>query len=346
MSYITNFNIKKDLLNFDLNNQLNKINISLANAIRRTIISDINTYIMDEKTVNFYTNNSILNNEFLGHRLALIPIISNLSNINYEKLIISCNKSNNSENIESVYVHDFICTNSETNEIIDNDILFKYPNILFSKLKYNQQLMFEAKLIKNNSENGGSFYCPVSTCIYCFKIDEMQVNQATEKMNDQEKQSFNTLQNQRLYELNNDGNPNVYQFFIESIGFYDPKYILLSGLKLLIDRLNNLKVEFRNKDSKNVVLAENDENQDFFYFLINNENETLGNLLSTYITYDKNVFYCGYVIEHPLKKNFLFKIKLNENNNLENILLIIEKNIDYISDILNSIEKEAEMIKN
>ena len=68
--------------------------------------------------------------------------------------------------------------------------------------------------------------------------------------------------------------------------------------------------------------------------------------MSTYITYDKNVFYCGYVIEHPLKKNFLFKIKLNENNNLENILLIIEENIDYINDILNSIDKEAEMIKN
>lgn len=307
MSYITNFNIKNDLLNFDLDNQSDKINISLANAIRRTIISDISTYTIDEKTVNFYTNNSILNNEFLAHRLALIPIISNLPNMNYEKLLISCNKINNSENIESIYANDFICINSETTEVLENDILFKYPNILFAKLKYNQQLIFEAKLIKNNSENGGSFYCPVSTCIYCFKIDEKQVNQATEKMTAQEKRSFNTLQNQRLYELNNNGNPNVYQFSIESIGFYDHKYILLSGLKLLIDRLNNLKVEFRNKDSKKVVLAENNENPDFFYFLIDNENETLGNLLSTYITYAKNVFYCGFVIEHPLKKNFYLK---------------------------------------
>jgi DNA-directed RNA polymerase II subunit RPB3 len=345
MPYITNFKIKEDLLNFDLNNKSNEINISLANAIRRTIISDISTYTIDEKTVNFYTNNSILNNEFLGHRLALIPIISNLENINYEKLIISCNKSNDDENIQNVYVKDFICTNNETGEIIGNDTIFKYPNILFSKLKYNQQLMFESKLIKNNPEHGGSYFCPVSTCIYSFKIDEEQVKKATEKMTLEEKRSFNTLQNQRLYELNADGNPNVYQFAIESIGFYEPKYILLSGLKLLIERLNNLKLEFRNKKSKKVILAEDDENPDFFYFLIDNENETLGNLLSTYITYDKNVFYCGYVIEHPLKKNFLFKIKLKENNNLDNVLLIIEKNIDNINNILNSIEKEVE-IKN
>ena len=340
MSYITNFQIKEDSLNFDLNNQTNKINISLANAIRRTIISDVSTYTIDDKTINFYSNNSILNNEFLSHRLALIPIISNLENINYEELIISCNKSNESENIENIYVKDFLCKNSVTDEVIENNVLFKYSNILFSKLKYNQELIFEAKLVKNNSENGGSFYCPVSTCIYSFKIDEEQVKKVTEKMTYEEKRSFNTLQNQRLYELNNEGNPNVYQFSIESIGFYEPKYILLSGLKLLIDRLNNLKLEFRNKKSKKVVLAEDDENPDFFYFLIDNENETLGNLLSTYITYDKNVFYCGYVIEHPLKKNFLFKIKLKENNNLDNILLIIEDNIDIINNILSSIEKE------
>jgi DNA-directed RNA polymerase subunit L len=76
--------------------------------------------------------------------------------------------------------------------------------------------------------------------------------------------------------------------------------------------------------------------------LIDDENETLGNLLSTYITYDENVFFCGYIIEHPLKRNVLLKIKLKNDNNLENVLLIIEKNIDHINTILNSIQKEVE----
>ena len=342
MSYISNFKVKKDFLNFDLNNKSNEIKISLANAIRRTIISDISTYEIDEKTVIFYTNNSILNNEFLAHRLSLVPIISNIENMNYDKIIISCNKNNDNENIESIYVKDFVCTNSDNNEVIENELIFKYPNILFSKLKYNQELIFEAKLIKNNAENGGSCFCPVSTCIYTFKIDEMLVKKAHEKMTSEEKRSFNTLENQRLYELNAFGNPQVYQFSIESIGFYEPKHILLLGLNLLIENLNNLKLEFKNKKSKKVVLAENEENPDFFYFLIDDENETLGNLLSTYITYDENVFFCGYIIEHPLKRNVLIKIKLKNDNNLENVLLVIEKNIDYINTILNSIGKEVE----
>ena len=76
---------------------------------------------------------------------------------------------------------------------------------------------------------------------------------------------------------------------------------------------------------------------DFFYFLINEENDTIGNLLQSYINNNQNIFYCGYVIEHPLKHNFLLKLKLKENNNYENNILVIEQSIDEITRILNEI---------
>jgi hypothetical protein len=37
-------------------------------------------------------------------------------------------------------------------------LLFPYPDILFSKLKMNQKLAFEAYLNKNNEDLGGAFY--------------------------------------------------------------------------------------------------------------------------------------------------------------------------------------------
>ena len=129
MPYISNLKISDDLISFDLDNKTGDIKISLANAIRRTITSDIYVYTIDENNIEFFENTSMLNNEFLKHRLSLIPIISDLENINYENLIISCKKNNGSEYIENIYVNDFVCKDITNNTIIENEKIFKYSNI-------------------------------------------------------------------------------------------------------------------------------------------------------------------------------------------------------------------------
>ena len=316
MPYISNSSVNDNVILFDLNNNKNNIKISLANSIRRTIISDIPTYIIDPKNITFFENTSMLNNEFLKHRLTLIPIISDNTDINYDNLIISCKKKNDSENMESIYASDFVCKYTEDVKVIDNNLIFKYPSILFGKLKNDQYISFESKLDKNNAENGGAFYSTVSACLYTFKFND----------------------DERLYEKNNNGEPNVYVFKIESIGFYSPLKITLMGLDLLITRLNSVKNEFLNNDSKKII--RNIDISNFYSFLIDNENDTIGNLLSTYITYDKNVMYCGYIIEHPLKKNIILKIQLKEDNNIENIIKTICDNIDIITQILDDIKSE------
>lgn len=339
MSFISNIKIDNESISFDLNNDSKEFKTSFANSLRRTIISDIYTYAIDDKNIIFYENTSMLNNEFLKHRLSLIPIISNLENINYDNLVISCKKTNNGENMENVYVSDFICTENE-NKIIDNSIIFKYPNILFSKLKNGQLLSFESKITKNNSYYGGSFFSPVSICLYTFKVDDMIVKDITKEMTEIEKQTFFTQDVERVYKKNEIGEPYAYQFKIESIGFYDPQNIFLLGINSLKDRLNTLKIELRNKKSKKISILDNDEHPDFFEFSIDYENETIGNLLSTYITYDPNVFYCGYVIEHPLKNNIIFKIKLKTNNNIDNSIKTIEDMIIYLVSLLDKISDE------
>ena len=46
----------------------------LVNAIKRVIISDVNTYAVD--TVRFFKNESVMPDEFLAHRIGLVPIYS------------------------------------------------------------------------------------------------------------------------------------------------------------------------------------------------------------------------------------------------------------------------------
>ena len=337
MSLVSDFITNNDSLTFNLNNSSKKIKISLANAIRRIILSDVYTYTIDENQITFFDNTSILDTEFLKSRLALIPIVSNIEEFDYDNIIIGCKKENSDEHMISVYAKDFYCKDIIKNENIEISRIINYPDILFAKLAHNQNFSFESKLNKNNQTNGGSSHCPVSSCVYTFKIDNTMTEEITKEMDTLQKRSFMTQDVQRIYERNEIGEPNVYQFLIKSIGFYSSKEILLFSIESLLNKLVLLKKEFRETDGKKIVSVDNSDNLDFFIFLIDDENDTIGNLLQSYINNNQNIFYCGYVIEHPLKKNFLLKTKLKENNNYENIILVIEQSIDEIISILNEI---------
>ena len=62
------FKIEKDKIRFNISG----IDVGLANALRRIIISEIPTMAIE--SVTFYENSSILDDEFLALRLGLIPI--------------------------------------------------------------------------------------------------------------------------------------------------------------------------------------------------------------------------------------------------------------------------------
>ncbi len=345
MSFITNLNNdeKNNRISFSLKNN-DKIKISFANALRRIMISNIHVHIMGKTT--FYDNNSMIDNEFLEHRLKLIPIncdyidsiSKNYDNI-YENIVISCKKQNdNNENLISVYPSDFVCKIGDVE--LENSKIFPYPNILFGKLKMNQKISFETRLVKNNQEYGGSFYEPVAQCVYTFGIDEKKSTEMMSTMTEEEKAKFSTLDVQRVYAKTDNGEPELYNFDFISIGFYPCIYILKKGIEILTNKLLFIKNEMKKNNSVKVYIYQNKENINFINFDINDENDTIGNLLSTYLTANNEVFYSGYIIEHPLKKNFILKVQLKENNSVENIIAKNTEIIDLLLSYCNDISKE------
>ena len=72
---IDNISESGDILSFTLSG----VNVSLANALRRTILSDIETVIFktapqEENNAIIYANTTRFNNEILKQRLGCIPI--------------------------------------------------------------------------------------------------------------------------------------------------------------------------------------------------------------------------------------------------------------------------------
>jgi len=62
--------LKKDRVNFVLEN----VDISFANSFRRVMMADIPTVAID--MVEFETNTTVLPDEFIAHRLGMIPLVS------------------------------------------------------------------------------------------------------------------------------------------------------------------------------------------------------------------------------------------------------------------------------
>ena len=100
-----NFLLKSDLSTFSTNNQWRPefkkliqqskyLDTSFVNGIRRYAISKINTVAFDysptpqiKDYIVFEKNNSNMNNDFIGHRIGLLPI--NIIGVKYVLMVLS-----------------------------------------------------------------------------------------------------------------------------------------------------------------------------------------------------------------------------------------------------------------
>ena len=80
---------KNRITTFTLSNK-DGLDTSIINSIRRIMINEVPTVGFDTETsrnVNIISNNSVLHNEYLEHRIGLIPLLINPSNYNHMDLL-------------------------------------------------------------------------------------------------------------------------------------------------------------------------------------------------------------------------------------------------------------------
>jgi len=130
-------NNKEEQLTFTLEN----CNVSIANAIRRIVLSDVNTYVFKtfphaENRANFTVNTTRLHNELLKQRLGCIPIhhihtIQGFQN-DYKNYIVEVDVKNESDTIRYVTTEDFKVKRAKNIEKSggshddDDDVVYEY----------------------------------------------------------------------------------------------------------------------------------------------------------------------------------------------------------------------------
>ena len=112
---------------------LEKTNVSVANAIRRTILSDIKvvclkTNNITDNLINIHTNTTRLNNEITKHRLSCIPVHIKEWNESLENLELEVNVENTTDSLKYVTTGDFKIKDKNTNKYLsDSEVLKIFP---------------------------------------------------------------------------------------------------------------------------------------------------------------------------------------------------------------------------
>ena len=360
---ITNIKHYKESITFDLEN----CNPSLSNALRRLIITEIPTVSFEtndyiNSSLKVIENTSSLTNELLLQRLGLIPIYFNdIKTYDPEKYKFILDIQNKGQEIIDVTTKHFKIINLETNKEEDNNTFFKVNEItkdplLLIRLKPSPNNDGEKVLIEGKSAIGiGKThirYSPVSNVCFINKKDPQKVQMALDKYliekkdtgtTDSLKKTFMLEEADFHYYTNENDDPNMFEFTIESCGVLEPMKILLEAIRQLKNKIilfnEELNKTLSNKDSTiKIKTAESImESTDIF---IHEENHTLGYILQSYIyettkSSEKDIF-IGYMNPHPLENLIKLRINLTDINQIKTILKTTTEHIIYICDSLTS----------
>jgi DNA-directed RNA polymerase subunit L len=338
----------------------------MVNAIRRIILSEVETVSFDtddyeNSDLKVIKNTSSLHNEFLLHRIGLIPInIMDVNGFNPDDYKFILKKENNGNSEIDVTTKDFVVQNLKTGKNENTTKFFPAnpltgDNILITVLKNNptgdgESINIEGKC-SIGTGNQNSRFSPVSNVLFINKRDNERVQKAfeekynsmTDKPGTEElkilAKRFDLEEGDRYFYTDEDGNPNTFDFVIESIGVIPPMDILKRALKKLIDKLTkfiqNLDLTLNSKESP-ISIREADSVMKGIDITIENESHTLGFLLQTYINKLNEGLFVGYMNPHPLEKKI--KIRINFNDEDINVMKdIMDKTVIYLLDTLNKL---------
>jgi DNA-directed RNA polymerase alpha subunit len=320
MAKVNNLKQSKDKYSLNFNIDINDGDLSLANSLRRTILSDVETYAFDE--INITKNTGVMNNDFLKSRIELIPIIYNFKD-NLDDVVFKLNIKSTEPN-QRIYSKDIIASN--------NKIYFD-KEILLNSLKMDEELEFEAKLKKGTAKQHAKWnqICDLS---YQFKEDDTK-NKSIVKKDGEINKSFPN-EKQRNYLLNKFNNPTTVLFGMESNENVDCKIYALKAVEALINKLNFIKESIKNENKSKVNIVEYIPIKNTFDYHIVDENHTIGNLLMNYCGLHKNILSSSY--QQFSNINNVVALRLISNGN-EPCTKILNYVIDTILTNLNNIKK-------
>lgn len=304
----------------EFNIEGDNIDYHIINTLRRIVLTEVPIYAYTQ--FKFNKNNSIFHNNFLKNQIKNMPVWGIENTIDFFEEVSKKDIENN-EDVE------------EFEDNVDLNIEKKVDSTSLQQLTMYVDYENKSNDVETVTSDIAKFYFsqkqienPYNTPIPIVKLQPNQkINFSVVTMIGIEKQSaiFSPV-SICVYEQIKE---NEFRFIIESRGQISERRILEVAL---------ININKKLKDILN-QMPENDKDEGEIQ--INNEDHTVGNLLSYGLQNSKKVKFAGYYMQHPLEKRVMIKYKLNSGKFKEILKDVIE---DFIN-IFNKISKEIESTK-
>ena len=360
----------EDTLKFTLRN----VNLSIANAIRRTILSDIPLVIFktspyEENKATIIKNTTRLNNEIIKQRLSCIPIhIKEPEGFPFKNYIMEVNVENITDTVMFVTTENFIIKEITTGKVLDqaktreifpaND----YTGYFIDFVRLRPKVFEDTPGDKNTGEKihltcefsigtakeDGCFNV-ASTCSYGFTVDDVARDAVLQKeiqtWKDEGKKAeeidFETknwllLDGMRIYKKDS------FDFSIQSVGIHSNYELLDKACDILIKRLDNLdgiietdKLEITN--SLNTL-------ENSFDIILVDDDYTIGKIIEYFLYtkfYETNILtFCGFKKYHPHDPNSTIRVAYKDAVEKSSIKGHLKECIDGAKQVYSKIKKE------
>ena len=363
---VTNYRNEDEMLLFTLKNT----NVSIANGLRRTILSDVPTVVFrtfpyKKNLADFKVNTSQLNNEILKQRLSCIPvhIVNDKFDINNLEVIVD--KKNTTNDMMYVTTKDFKVKDLATDKFVTEEVrdaMFP-PNkitgdyIIFARLRPKisnellaEELSLRAKLTYGNAKESGAFNV-VSICTYQYTPDLVRQDEIMkDKFDDVEEtdgEENKDIESEKLNWKNHDSEriyiEDSFDMKVKTVGVFKNEIIVKKACDIIMNKLKSIKKEIMDNElevEKSISTIPNS-----FDITLKNEDYTIGKIIE-YVLF-KNYFqsgeitYSGFRKNHPHDPHSIIRVAFDETEvEKTKIYNMIDNCCDIGIEIYNSIRKD------
>lgn len=357
--------------------EINDVDVSLVNSLRRIILSEIPNvgffFKVSDHFVNsdiiFHKNDSPLHNEFMAHRFSMIPLCFNekeISEWDMASYTFVIDVKNTSQSMMDVTTEHFDIIDKDGNAMPRSFTKRVFPPdeitkdyILLTKLPAHTESGDDSPAfhVEARAQKGIPKDCTawntVSLCTFFNTIDqdkvEAQLKSLTAGKSKEEAKKittdFKTLQIQRFYKTNEFDEPKSLTMSITSECALTPKIIFTKACDILVHNLTTISNELTLDASKVVSYTTLNDVPNYWGFTIKGYTHTIGNLLQAmfmnkYVRDDKLMDYVGYSVPHPLEETTLLKIKFTNDTNEDDVKQFMMDAIQGIVETIEAIKSE------